>query len=123
MQNALIGKRILITQATAFAGPSLFIVFELQQAHVVRSDHSLHHAVSVNAVVSDAGATDVLVAKVSILAPSTTAIEVEESEWVSVFAALADPLPRLIKVAVPGMISRSDGKVLAQAALCGMQWL
>lgn len=124
MQNTLAGKRVLITQATEFMGPTLCTVFEEQGAHVVRSDHSLHDAASVNAVVSDAGAIDVLVANLSILAPSTSATEVDESEWTSVFAALVDPLPRLIKAAVPGMISRGGGKILvigSASALRGMK--
>ena len=38
MQNALVGKRILITQATEFMGPILCGIFSEQGAHVVRSD-------------------------------------------------------------------------------------
>lgn len=41
MQNALVGKRVLITQATAFMGPVLCEVFAEQGATVVASSDAL----------------------------------------------------------------------------------
>ena len=88
MQNALVGKLILITQATEFMGPALCDIFEEQGARVVRSEVSLSEPESAQNVVSEAGAIDVLVANLSILAPSTSAEDVDQSEWRAVFAAL-----------------------------------
>lgn len=124
MQNALAGKRVLITQASEFMGPMLCEVFAEQGADVVRSDAELSLAGSVELMVSQAGAIDVLVANLAIVAPSTPAVQVEEAEWRQVFAALVDPLPRLIQAVVPGMASRGGGKVLvigSAAALRGMK--
>jgi 2-keto-3-deoxy-L-fuconate dehydrogenase len=124
MQNALVGKRVLITNASEFMGPVLCEVFAEQGADVVRSDAALSLTGSVESVISLAGALDVLVANLSVLAPSTPAVQVEEPEWRHVFAALVDPLPRLVKAVAPGMSSRGGGKILvigSASALRGMK--
>jgi 2-keto-3-deoxy-L-fuconate dehydrogenase len=124
MQNALAGKRVLVTQAGEFMGPVLCEVFAEQGAQVVASEVPLVEAGAAQAVVSEAGAIDVLVANLSILAPSTAAAEVADAEWRQVFAALVDPLPRLVKAAVPGMTGRGGGKILVMgsaSALRGMK--
>jgi 2-keto-3-deoxy-L-fuconate dehydrogenase len=54
-------------------------------------------------VVRAAGRVDVLVVNLALAAPSTPAVEVtDESEWREVFAALVDPLPRLVRAVAPG---------------------
>lgn len=124
MQNALAGKRVLVTQASAFMGPMLCAVFAEQGATVVPSDADPAAPDAVEAMVGGAGPIDVLVANLSVLAPSTPAAEVDESEWRQVFAALVDPLPRLVKAAVPGMVARGAGKILligSASALRGMK--
>lgn len=124
MQNALTGKRVLVTQATEFMGPTLCEVFAEQGATVVRSEGALTDPSAAAAIVSRAGPIDVLVANLSIVAPTTPAPEVEDSEWRQAFAALVDPLPRLVKAAVPGMLGRGGGKILvigSAAALRGMK--
>lgn len=124
MQNALTGKRILITQATEFMGPTLCTVFAEQGADVVQSHADLSAAGAAEEVIQNAGAFDVLVANLSILAPSTPASDVGEAEWKSVFAALVDPLPRLTRAVLPIFASRGGGKILvvgSASALRGMK--
>ena len=124
MQNALSGKRVLITQATEFMGPVFCEVFAEQGADVVASTADLTEVDAAARVVRDAGHIDVLVANLAISAPSTAAVEVGEAEWRQVFAALVDPLPRLVAAAVPAMIARRAGKILVMgsaSALRGMK--
>ncbi len=124
MHNTLVGKRVLITQSTEFMGPTLCEVFAEQGATVFASTESLKGPEAAQRVVEEAGAIDVLVANLSILAPSTRAVDVQPHEWSEVFAALVDPLPRLIAAAVPGMAHRGGGKILligSAAALRGMK--
>ena len=124
MQNALTGKRILITQATEFMGPMLCTVFAEQGADVVQSHADLSAAGAVEEVIQNAGSFDVLVANLSILAPSTPASDVGDAEWKSVFAALVDPLPRLTRAVLPIFASRGGGKILvvgSASALRGMK--
>ena len=124
MHHALLGKRVLITQSTAFMGPALCEVFAEQGATVVASAQPLAAPGAAEGVVQAAGAIDVLVANLAFTAPSTPATEVGDEEWREVFAALVDPLPRLVRSAVPAMIARGSGKVLvigSASALRGMK--
>lgn len=124
MQNALAGRRVLITQATEFMGPALCRVFAEQGADVIASGADLAPPGAARAVVESAGEFDVLVANLSLAAPSTPAVDVDEDEWRRVFAALVDPLPRLVRAAAPRMVERRRGKVLVMgsaAALRGMK--
>jgi 2-keto-3-deoxy-L-fuconate dehydrogenase len=123
------GKRVLITQADAFMGPVLCQVFAEHGAQVVASKDSLTDpeapaAIVKAAVVEAAGEIDVLVANLAIPAPSTPAAEVSDNEWRETFAALVDPLPRLVRAVLPQMIARRRGKILVMgsaAALRGMK--
>ena len=75
-------------------------------------------------VVHAAGHIDVLVANLAIKAPSTAALDVTDAEWRDVFAALVDPLPRLVRAVAPAMIERRAGKILVMgsaSALRGMK--
>ena len=121
MENALIGKRILITQSTEFMGPVLCDVFAQQGAEVVASSEALVDPGAAGRIVRDAGPIDVLVANLALKAPSTPAIEVTEAEWRQVFAALVDPLPRLLGAALPGMIAQGAGKVLVIGSASGLR--
>jgi 2-keto-3-deoxy-L-fuconate dehydrogenase len=124
MQNALFGKRVLITQSTEFMGPVLCEVFAEQGATVVASSEALSEPEAAERVVLAAGTIDVLVANLAFTAPTTTATEVSEAEWLQVFAALVDPLPRLVRAAIPAMVARRSGKVLvigSASALRGMK--
>ena len=128
MQHALTGKRVLITQASEFMGPALCEVFAEQGAEVVASTADLAPPEAASQVVAQAvrtaGPIDVLVANLAYRAPTTPALEVGEDEWRAVFAALVDPLPRLVRAAAPAMMARRSGKVLvvgSASALRGMK--
>ena len=124
MENALAGKRVLITQATVFMGPVLCEVFAEQGAEVIANADELVEADAAERIVHAAGHIDVLVANLAIKAPSTAALEVTETEWRDVFAALVDPLPRLVRAVAPAMVERRAGKILVMgsaSALRGMK--
>jgi len=124
MQNALVGKRVLVTQAAEFMGPALCQVFAEQGAAVLASEADLTELDAAAQVVAEAGHIDVLVANLALRAPTTPAIDVTEDEWRSVFAALVDPLPRLVRAAAPAMVDRRSGKILvvgSASALRGMK--
>jgi 2-keto-3-deoxy-L-fuconate dehydrogenase len=106
MNNMLLGKRVLVTQATEFMGATICDVFSEQGADVIRSEQALVSPEAIDELFRNAGDLDVLVANLSILAPSTAAAQVDDAEWQSVFAALVNPLPGLIRTAVPLMTKR-----------------
>lgn len=124
MPTRLAGKRILVTQAEDFMGPALCDTLAAQGAEVVRSTAPLIDPAAPARVVAEAGPLDALVANLALPAPSTPVTEVEESEWREVFAALVDPLPRLVRAVLPGMMARRAGKILvigSASALRGMK--
>jgi 2-keto-3-deoxy-L-fuconate dehydrogenase len=124
MRDALSGQRILVTQASDFMGPALCAVLAEQGAEVVADPRDLSSTDAAAAVVREAGEFDTLVANLSIRAPSTPADAVQEDEWRAVFAALVDPLPRLVAAAVPGFVARGGGRILVMgsaSALRGMK--
>jgi 2-keto-3-deoxy-L-fuconate dehydrogenase len=124
MSATLQGKRILVTQADAFMGPTLCEVFAEHGAEVVASKASLGAAGAAEKVIGSSGDLDVLVANLALPAPSTAAVEATDEQWRQTFAALVDPLPRLVRAAVPPMIARGRGKILvigSASALRGMR--
>jgi 2-keto-3-deoxy-L-fuconate dehydrogenase len=124
MENTLTGKRVLITQASEFMGPAFCEVFAEQGAVLIKSELELSTPGNVDVMMREAGDVDIVVANLSMLAPGTPAPDVGEAEWREVFAALVDPLPRLIKAAVPMMSKRGGGKILvvgSASALRGMK--
>lgn len=124
MQNVLAGKRVLITQSSEFMGPALCEVFADQGAEVTASADDLSLPEAAARVVGQAGTIDVLVVNLAYTAPTTPATEVADAEWRQMFAALVDPLPRLVRAAVPAMVARRSGKVLvigSASALRGMK--
>lgn len=124
MQNALAGRRVLVTQATEFMGPALCEVFAEQGAEVVASADELVAPDAAGRVVRAAGTIDVLVVNLALKAPTTPALEVSDDEWRQAFAVLVDPLPRLVAAAAPAMVARRAGKILvvgSASALRGMK--
>ncbi len=123
-EKMLSGKRILITQADAFMGPCLCEVFADLGADVIGDVSDLTDPEAPARAVAAAGDIHVLVANLAIEAPITPAVEVTETEWREVFAALVDPLPRLFRAVLPRMIARRSGKILvmgSSSALRGMK--
>lgn len=117
-------RRVLITQAGEFMGPMLCEVFAAHGATVIASTAALLEAGAPQAVVAAAGRVDVLVANLAVPAPSTAATDASDDEWRSIFAALVDPLPRLVRAVLPAMIERRAGRILvlgSASALRGMR--
>jgi 2-keto-3-deoxy-L-fuconate dehydrogenase len=124
MTQSLAGKRILVTQAQEFMGPPICEVLAAHGAEVVANALPLAEPDAAASVVASAGQVDILVANLALPAPSTPALDVTEAEWRETFAALVDPLPRLVRAAVPAMVARGHGKVVvigSAAALRGMK--
>jgi 2-keto-3-deoxy-L-fuconate dehydrogenase len=122
--HTLLDKRVLVTHADAFMGPVLCKVLAEHAATVIASSDDLLRPEAPAVIVGAAGRIDVLVANLAVPAPSTVATEVSEEEWRTTFASLVDPLPRLFKAVLPGMIERRAGKIIvvgSASALRGMK--
>jgi 2-keto-3-deoxy-L-fuconate dehydrogenase len=123
-QPTLAGKRILVTHADQFMGPTLCEVLTEHGAMVIASTDALLRPDEPAALIARTGHIDVLIASLAIPAPSTSAVEASDAEWHDVFAAIVDPLPRLFRAALPAMIARRSGKIVvlgSASALRGMK--
>jgi 2-keto-3-deoxy-L-fuconate dehydrogenase len=124
-REMLRGKRVLVTQADEFMGPMLCEVFAEHGASVHADTRALSSPGAPAATAAAAGPVDVLVVNLAAQAPRTEATQVTDDEWTSIFAALVDPLPRLICAVLPAMIAQRSGKILVMgsaSALRGMKF-
>lgn len=124
MSTSLNGKRIFITQAETFMGPTLCEVFTELGAEVITDTQILTDPTLPEQIIQAAGHIDVLVVNLAVPAPFTKGQLVSDDEWSATFNALVDPLPRLCAAALPQMIERRSGKVLVMgsaSALRGMK--
>jgi len=117
----LANKRILVTQWRDFMGPTLCEVLRSHGATVVTSEMPLVEPHAAAHAMEQAGEIDILIANLAVAAPSTPASEVDDEEWRAVFSALVDPLPRLIKAALPAMIQRRSGKILVMGSASALR--
>ncbi|MDB5840750.1 MAG: Short-chain dehydrogenase/reductase [Herminiimonas sp.] len=120
----LTGKRVLITQADTFMGPTLCEVFAELGATVIADTQALLDPALPAEIVRQAGQVDVLLVNLAVPAPTTAAVDVGEEEWRQVFGHMVDPLPRLVRAALPAMLERRAGKILlmgSASALRGMK--
>jgi len=124
MSAMLAGKRIVVTQADEFMGPALCEALARHGADVIADTSSLVTPAAPAHVIKAAGHLDALVANLSMPAPSTSVTEATDEEWREVFATLVDPLPRLVRAAVPAMAASRTGTILVMgsaSALRGMR--
>ena len=120
----LAGKRILLTQADVFMGPVLGDVLRRCGAEVLGSTATLVEPDAADHLIEQSGELDVLVINLGVPAPSTTADKVADEEWRLMFERMVDPLQRLVRAALPGMIERQRGRILlmgSASALRGMK--
>jgi NAD(P)-dependent dehydrogenase (short-subunit alcohol dehydrogenase family) len=120
----LSGKRVLITQADAFMGPTLCEVFAELGAQVVADTRSLWLPEASAAALAEAGDIDVLLLNLAVPAPTSSVTDASDEEWAHVFGRMVDPMARLVRGALPAMIARRAGKILlmgSASALRGMK--
>lgn len=119
--DSLAGRRVLITQASEFMGPVLAEVFREHGAIVVADDGPLDAPEASQRAVDAAGQVDVLIANLGVPAPSTRAHEVGDDEWRQVFSHIVDPLPRLFRAVLPGMLERRAGKIVVMGSATALR--
>jgi len=119
--DSLQGKRVLITQSEEFMGPVLARAFADHGAIVIADSSPMVEPQAAQEVVDRAGRVDVLIANLTVPSPYTPATAVTDEEWRTVFSHLVDPLPRLARAVLPGMIERRAGKIVVMGSATALR--
>lgn len=119
--DSLKGQRVLITQSADFMGPALCEAFAAHGALVVADTRALDAPGAVHDMLQAAGEVQVLIANLGVPAPSTPAHLVSDAEWRHAFAHMVDPLPRLAREVLPGMLARRAGKIVVMGSATALR--
>ncbi len=116
--------RILVTQAQDFMGPAVCELLDRLGASVIADTRVLRSPALAQEVVQAAGPVDAMVVNLALPAPSSRIDDANDAEWRDVFEVMVDPLPRLVRAALPGMRERGGGRIVVMgsaSALRGMK--
>ncbi len=119
----LTGRRVVITQTSAFMGPDLVALFGKEGAELVADDRDLKVPGAAEALIAEAGHVDVLVANLAAEQPRTSVLATDDATFRSMYEAMVYPLHRLVRAVLPQMIARRKGKIVVMgsaSALRGM---
>ncbi|MBM3684813.1 MAG: SDR family oxidoreductase [Actinobacteria bacterium] len=111
----LVGKRVLLTSAGSFMGPTLAAAFGGAGCDVVADPRDLADPAAPDSVVAEAaagGPIDVVLANLGVPAAAATAVDQDDESWLAMFDHLIHPLMRLVRASLPAMIERGHGKIV-----------
>lgn len=104
---------MLVTSASAYMGPAITELFTAEGADVITDEGSYLGSDEAEAAVAAAGDIDVLVANLAAAPSPARAHTITDEAWLGLFDALVHPLMRLVRAALPAMLERGHGKVVA----------
>ncbi|MDJ0878083.1 MAG: SDR family oxidoreductase [Halieaceae bacterium] len=121
MAGRLQGKRILITQADDFMGPTFADAFREEGAEVLEDRTDLTVPAAAAEVVAAAGEIDVLVANLAAPSDAAYAVKVSDERWNHLFDVMVHPMHRLVRAALPAMMERRSGKIIVVGSATGLK--
>jgi 2-keto-3-deoxy-L-fuconate dehydrogenase len=111
--SLLAGKRVLVTSATTYMGPAVVDLFTVEGADVVADPGRYLQPGDAERAVAAAGDIDVLVANLATPPSPSRAHQITDDDWHGLFDALVHPLMALVRSALPSMLERRRGKIVA----------
>lgn len=113
MAGRLEGKRVLVTQADDYMGPTSVKVFRAEGAEVIEDRTDLTNPGAAKAIVEAAGDVDVLLANLAAFNQAGRKIDaIDDQTFAEMFEIMVYPLHRLVRAIAPQMIERKAGKVI-----------
>jgi 2-keto-3-deoxy-L-fuconate dehydrogenase len=111
--SLLAGTRVLVTSATTYMGPAIVDLFTAEGADVVADGGRYLEPGEAAHAVEAAGDIDVLVANLATPPSPARAHHITDADWHGLFDALVHPLMALVRSALPAMLERQRGKIVA----------
>jgi 2-keto-3-deoxy-L-fuconate dehydrogenase len=115
------GKRTVITQIDAFMGKDLVALFQSEGADVIADKRDLRVHDAAEALISEAGHVDVLVANLAAEQPRTSVLDTDDETFRAMYEAMVFPLHRLVRTVLPQMIKRRHGKIVVIGSASGLK--
>lgn len=123
-QGRLAGKRVLVTQAADYMGPATIELFADEGAEVIADERDLTEPDAAQALITQTGHIDVLVA--NLAAPANIGVpvlDVDDAMWARGFDRMVHPLHRLCRAVLPQMYERRAGKIVVYGSASGLKAL
>ncbi len=113
MSSEFENKRVVVTCADVFMGDIVARHFETMGANVLADKQPLTDEAQVDALLAEAGDTDILVINLDEPAHSALADEIKDDDWFMLADKLVHPLMRVTRAFLPHMKARKAGKIIA----------
>lgn len=115
------GKRVVITQTSAFMGKDLVEIFGAEGAVLVADDRDLKVPGAAEALIAEAGHVDVLIANLAAERPRESVLATDDDTFRAMYEAMVFPLHRLVRSVLPQMIERRHGKIVVMGSASGLK--
>jgi 2-keto-3-deoxy-L-fuconate dehydrogenase len=115
------GKRVVITQISAFMGADLVDLFGAEGADLLADDRDLTQPDAAEALIAEAAEVDVLVANLAAVQPRTSVLDTDDAGFRAMYEAMVFPLHRLVRAVLPQMIARRRGKIVVVGSASGLK--
>lgn len=112
----LAGKRVVITQAGSFMGPTLVEAFLREGADVIPDHRDLTHDKAANNLVGEVEDIDILIINLATERFRAKATEINDQQFQFPFEEMVYPLFRLGRSVLPQMIERRSGKIIVMGS-------
>lgn len=116
MGERLKGRRVLVTSADRYMGPAIVELFESEGALVTAALCDLREPEAADDMIRDARDPDVVVANLAEPPRLAPVSDIRDEDWHALFDALVHPLMRIARAALPAMIARRSGKIVAMTS-------
>ncbi|MEQ8315596.1 MAG: SDR family oxidoreductase [Gammaproteobacteria bacterium] len=106
-------RRALITCVERYMGKAIQEKFESSGIHVVTGNYPMTSQQDCEDLIANAGEIDILVANLAEPPMTGPVQNIDNDDWNTLFDALVHPLMYLVRAAVPQMLERQSGKIIA----------
>ncbi len=106
-------RTALITCVDRYMGKAIKENFETQGIKVLTGEYPMASQEECEALVKSAGQVDILVANLAEPPMTGPVQNIDNSDWNKLFDSLVHPLMYLVRAAIPQMVERKSGKIIA----------